>query len=217
MKVSTDACIQGAWTPLPEGPLRVLDIGTGTGLLSLMVAQRNPAAAIDAIEIDAAAALQARENVGNSPFAGQICIHHADARRFTPSAQYDLIICNPPFFKNSLRGPDNERNAARHNLFLQYEDIVRILLRYLDDNGCASLMWPVAEMEQWCAVAAASGLKICSDLHIRDRETAAAHRRVGLFSRQCTSSQKKELVIKDPSGNYTDAFRQLMTPFYLHL
>src|SRR5205085_2984467 len=104
MKVSTDACIQGAWTPIEPFVKNVLDIGTGTGLLSLMVAQRNNHILIDAIELDENAAQQATENIHASPWGDRINIVNGDIRNYTFNRQYDLIICNPPFFQNSLLG-----------------------------------------------------------------------------------------------------------------
>src|SRR5437763_1278410 len=96
MKVSTSACIQGAWTPIPDNAGSALDVGTGTGLLSLMLAQRAPQLSIDSIEIDAIAAAQANENVHQSPFADHIHLMQCDAKEYNPEKKYDLIICNPP-------------------------------------------------------------------------------------------------------------------------
>lgn len=216
MKVSTDACIQGAWTPLPAGAFRVLDIGAGTGLLSLMIAQRQPYAMIDAIEIDAEAAAQAAENVAQSPFAQRIQVHHADARGFVSSHQYHLIICNPPFFKDSLHGPHSKRNAARHNIHLQQNDILEIAERHLASDGYLSLLWPTPEMEQWIQLSEEAGWEACASIEIKDRENTRVHRRLALFSRRCIPESEETLVIKNEEG-YTEAFKQLLGPFYLHL
>src|SRR5262245_25570320 len=104
MKVSTDACIQGAWTPIEENVRNVLDIGTGTGLLSLMLAQRKPGIRIEAIEIEEQAYKQAAENVAYSPWAEQIHVIPGDVRNDSLNRKFDLIVCNPPFFQNSLLG-----------------------------------------------------------------------------------------------------------------
>ncbi|MGN6568280.1 MAG: tRNA1(Val) (adenine(37)-N6)-methyltransferase, partial [Flavipsychrobacter sp.] len=124
MKVSTDACIQGAWTPIHDHVRHVLDIGTGTGLLSLMLAQRDPRMHIDAVELDEQAATQAKENIVSSPFSERIDIIHGDAKEYQANQQYDLIICNPPFFQNSLLGDNSKRNTARHTLSFSYEDLL---------------------------------------------------------------------------------------------
>lgn len=217
MKVSTDACIQGAWTPIRAGIRHVLDIGTGTGLLALMLAQRNPDLQIDALEMDAGAAAQAAENVVRSPFATQITVHHADARSFVAGQAYDLIICNPPFFKNSLHGPDAARNKARHDLTLQQEDLVVLLDRHLLPDGYASILWPAPEQVQWTLLAEQHGWSVAGELACKDREGMAVNRITGLFSRQPQPFSFDKLILKNGEGQYTPAFRSLLQPFYLHL
>ena len=217
MKVSTDACIQGALTPLPDGPVRVLDVGTGTGLLSLMIAQRNKNAVIDAIEIDPAAAAQASDNVAASPFADRIIVHEADAKTFFSTGRYDLVICNPPFFRRSLLGPDDGRNAARHDLHLRQEDILTILDQHLADSGHASILLPVPEMDQWIRLAESSGWTLCDDYHIKDNDNARVHRRIGIFGRDRMPARSGIIVIKGPDKGYTEYFARLLAPFYLRL
>lgn len=219
MKVSTDACIQGAWTPLPAGDIRVLDIGAGTGLLSLMLAQRYPQAVIDAVEIDEAAAAQAAENIAGSSFSGRITVHHADARIFMPGCQYDVIICNPPFFRSSLLGPDAMRNAARHDLHLHQKDLLSIFARLLLPGGYASLLWPVAEMTRWDQTATTGfGWTRRSTLHVRDNDSAGIHRQISLYGRGPEPAADTFLSIKNVSGgDYSEAFKDLLAPFYLSL
>ena len=217
MKVSTDACIQGAWTPLLPGPIRVLDIGAGTALLSLMVAQRNPFAIIDAVEIDNEAAVQATMNVANSPFAGRITIHQADAKTFPVNTPYDLLICNPPFFKDSLLGDDQGRNAARHNLFLQQQDLLDIMDRHLSPEGHASVMWPPPEMDRWNNLVERLGWTALEMLPVRDNEHARIHRVVGLYSRNAEPGLTTTLYIKNADGSYTNMFKELLSPFYLNI
>ena len=217
MKVSTDACIQGAWTPLKEGPIRVLDIGAGTGLLSLMIAQRNPLASIDAVEIDEDAANQARSNVAGSPFSEHIVVHHADAKTFAARVPYDLIICNPPFFKNSLLGDNTGRNAARHNLFLQQQDLIDIMNRHLSGQGYASIMWPVPEMDRWDKLTERQGWTAIDVLQVKDNEHARIHRSVGLYGKTSACPSSTTLIIKKEDGSYTTHFRELLSPFYLNI
>ena len=113
MKVSTDACIQGAWTPVTDNVKHVLDIGTGTGLLSLMLAQRYSNITIDAIEIDADACGQAKENIAASPWADRIKLTEIDINDYAPAQRYDMIICNPPFFLNTLLGSAPSRGSIK--------------------------------------------------------------------------------------------------------
>lgn len=217
MKVSTDACVQGAWTPMPEHSQRILDIGTGTGLLSLMLAQRSPGAIIDAVELDNAAAGQALENIQSSPFAAQIHVHATDARVFAPQYKYDLIISNPPFFKDSLHGPDAARNQARHNLSLQQEDMIRLFDKHLTTKGQAAILWPGAESEAFIALAVLHGWYATTQLCFKDRVTATRYRAVTVFGRTEKIISREELVLKEPDGSYTAAFKELLSPFYLHL
>lgn len=114
MKVTTDACIQGAWTPVLPSVKNVLDVGTGTGILALMLAQKNSEITVDAIEVDKDAAGQARANVAGSPWRERINILEGDVRNYPFDKRYDLIITNPPFFSNSLLGDDVNKNLARH-------------------------------------------------------------------------------------------------------
>jgi len=218
MKVSTDACIQGAWTPLPDGIGRVLDIGTGTGLLSLMLAQRLPEAQFDAIELDASAAGQASQNVAASPFANRIAVRHADANTWEPRSLYDLIICNPPFFSNSLKGPHAARNAARHTDALKPQSLIETLLRNLSTAGTASILLPPAEHEGFHKLSAVSGLYLQQFLQVRDREESRITRHVGIYSTTPAHEVPfEELHIKNPDGSYTPAFMDLLRPFYLNL
>ena len=116
MKVGTDGTLLGAWAKASAGPCRVLDVGTGTGLIALMMAQRYPEALAVAIDIDEKAVFQAQENVTASPFADRIQVLEADVQTFADSEKFDSIVCNPPFFEDSLVCPDPQRTEARHTV-----------------------------------------------------------------------------------------------------
>ena len=134
MKVGTDGVLLGAWA---DGGQRILDIGTGTGLIALMMAQRFPAAEVTAVEIDEQAAMQACENVAASPFADRVNVIHDDILRYADACAegcFDAIVCNPPFFVNSLKNPDSKRALARHNdnlSFCQLFSIVHLLINLI--------------------------------------------------------------------------------------
>ena len=149
MKVSTDACILGAWTPILPNTKNVLDIGAGTGLLSLMLCQRKNELTIDALEIDENAYLQAVQNIEASTFANKVQVHLADAKTWQSPMQYDLIICNPPFFSNNLKGENATRNLARHNDHLDFESLAGIIDHYISDNVYASILLPTTETNNW--------------------------------------------------------------------
>ncbi len=218
MKVSTDACIQGAWTPILPNVKTVLDIGTGTGLLSLMLAQRVAGLEIDALEIDSHAAAQARLNVSDSPFSKQINIVHADAKKWEASKKYDLIISNPPFFTKSLKGDNVQRNAARHNDDLSQDDLCKMIFENLSDTGYASVLLPVSEKENWLKIATQSGLFQNACLSVQPYETSKANRNIWICSKLSseTCSENKLIIYKSP-GIHTAVFIELLHPFYLNL
>jgi tRNA1Val (adenine37-N6)-methyltransferase len=216
MKVSTDACIQGAWTPVNVAMKRVLDVGAGTGLLSMMIAQRLPDAQIDALELNEPASLQAAQNVASSPFATRIQVMQADAAGWVAPYSYDLIICNPPFFKASLTGPDAARNAARHTGTLNPQSLSNLLLQHLSADGVASVMWPPPEHASFAMLAVASGFSMQALLRVHDKAGTRVTRVIGLYSRKPFAKPvAEELIIKSGDGSYTQAFVDLLKPFYL--
>ena len=143
MKVGTDGTLLGAWAGMDRRAGRVLDIGTGTGLIALMMAQRYPDCRVVAIDIDADAVGQARENVEASPFAGRIDVVQADIGHFQSAELYDAIVSNPPFFADSLQSSDGQRTAARHTESLSYATLIASAFRLLADEGRFSLIIPV--------------------------------------------------------------------------
>ncbi|MCD6064545.1 MAG: methyltransferase small [Flavipsychrobacter sp.] len=216
MRVSTDACIQGAWTPIGSGVKQVLDIGTGTGLLSLMLAQRNADILIDAIELDAHAAGEALDNVAASPFSERINVTEDDVRDLVLNKQYDLIVCNPPFFRDSLLGPQANRNTARHALSFSYADMFETLQKYLSPEGYASILLPPVEHEKWEEMLQVNGWNVFHRLHVRPRSNNEVNRVVGLCSNGGKGNEVEELVIYEDK-NYTPQFSALLQPFYLKL
>lgn len=218
MKVSTDACIQGAWTPINNGVQRMLDIGTGTGLLSLMLAQRNAQMHIDAVELDAQAAAQAKGNTALSPWAQQINVIHIDVKEYQARQQYDLIICNPPFFQNSLLGESDKRNTARHTISFSYGDLLDCCEKSLSANGYASILMPYNEYDNWQKLLQNRGLHIVETLLIQPRKDVAINRAISIVGRKEQVTTKEQvLIIYEQQGVYTEAFKQLLAPFYLFL
>lgn len=142
MKVGTDGTLLGAWALASAGPCRVLDVGTGTGLIVLMMAQRYPEAQAIAIDIDEKAVFQAQENVQVSPFADRIQVFQADVQTFEDSEKFDSIVCNPPFFEDSLVCPDPQRTEARHTISLGYRQLMESAFRLLKDDGRFSVIIP---------------------------------------------------------------------------
>lgn len=217
MKVSTDACIQGAWTPIPMKAKRIIDVGTGTGLLSLMMVQRCEQAQVEALEVDESAFFQATENFSLSPWNSRLSCTLADARNYTTTEQVDLIICNPPFFSNSLKSPDPSRTTARHNDSFSLLDLFSFLKQNLHSFGIASILLPATEHKQWEALVLQQKWFFQSQLFICAKEGQEPNRIVSVCSRRFVGDvQKETLSIHHQDGNYTDGFKKLMRPFYLY-
>lgn len=217
MKVSTDACIQGAWAPIKPRVKRVLDIGAGTGLLSLMLAQRNDSILIDAIELDVAAAEQARENVAASPWAERINMMQGDVKDYSFATKYDMVICNPPFFINSLQSEEAQRNNARHEVALGQQDLLEVIDKCTNEEGYAVIMLPPVEHTVWQQLCEQNGWRLVEKLEVQPRIGKEANRIVGVYSRQKGELQSATLPIKKADDSYTEAFTELLRPFYLFL
>jgi tRNA1Val (adenine37-N6)-methyltransferase len=218
MKVTTDACTQGAWTPVQSGVQHILDIGTGTGLLSLMLAQRTQGTVIDAIEYDIDAAQQAVENVSASPWHDRINIIEGDVCTHKFDRNYDLIITNPPFFNNSLLSDNAEKNKARHTISLSYEELIRVINENLADDGYVSVLLPYPEYLQWRSLLETNGYFEIDKLNVRHTAQSAIKRVVSICrKRQLDELRETTLTIKGDDNKYTPEFTKLLAPFYLDL
>lgn len=216
MKVSTDACLHGAWTPIAEKVTSVLDIGAGTGLLSLMLAQRSDRIHVEAIEIDRDASRQARENAASSPWSNRVNVLNADVTKNLYNEKYDLVICNPPFFNNSLLGDKDSRNLARHTVSLSYSELWNVLDQVLKQDGYASIMLPVVEHAQWESLLTANDWHINHRLCIHHRANSSCKRIISLCSRNATEKVIEEkLVIYSAPNQYSPETSELLKPFYL--
>ncbi|RZK18556.1 MAG: methyltransferase domain-containing protein [Hymenobacter sp.] len=218
-KVSTDACILGAAADLSNAS-RVLDLGTGTGLLALMAAQRAPAAAIEAIEIDAAAAAQAAANAAASPWSGRIQVHALSLAAYaaTQPGLFSHIICNPPFFRRSLASPDAARATARHEGpdSLTFGNIIDFAGAHLALGGTLTVLLPPPEMQQFEQEAQAGGLPVQARLVVQHRPGGRATRGISTFGRGAPASIRADsLVIQAADGTYSAGFRALLAGFYL--
>lgn len=216
MKVGTDGIMLGAWARLEEAH-RILDIGTGTGLLALMAAQNHPDALIDAVELDQAAAQQAQENVENSPWADRIQVLHHDIKEFTHANLYDLILCNPPFFQAGLLPDASARIQARHTTQLTHEELIALASLHMNEAGTLCLILPHATEKEMCWIAERHNLFPTKILQIRSRTTKPFHRSLMAFKKGAQHVEIDTLSIhadQDPS-QYSAAFRRLTGDFYL--
>jgi tRNA1Val (adenine37-N6)-methyltransferase len=218
MKVCTDSCIFGAWTAgRLNGAVKVLDIGTGTGLLSLMLAQKNRAR-FDAIELDEDAFDQAVDNIEASPWGTSIRAIHADLRDHRFNKKYDFIISNPPFFVSNLRSPSRGINRARHDESLTLEELISLLPALLEPGGRFSILLPFHRTGDLERLASAEGFFPQEKLLIRQTPSHKPFRSVSLFAQtNPTTTVSEELTIRDKDGNETTALRQMMKDYYLRV
>ncbi len=217
MKVTMDACIFGAWVPVPVGARRVLDIGTGTGLLALMLAQRVPEIEVDAVEIDEGAATQAAENISASPFGDRIRVFHSAIADFEPDRAIDFVVSNPPFFEAALAGPDDRRNLARHAGTLKPIHIFGIAKNRMDARYGAAVLTP-PPLSEW-AIMFESGewsMDRILDLHPTAEKPIKRKAVAGIFNR-IGHRQSEKLIVNNPDGCFTEEAKRLLQPFYLKL
>lgn len=219
MKVGTDGVLLGAWTPTKHNPQSVLDIGTGTGLIALMLAQRTNASQIDAIEIDEAAFEQAVANFEASPWGDRLYCFHAglDELIEDPEDEYDLIVSNPPFFDNSYLSGNPQRDQARSRLSLEFGDLVEAADLLLSENGVLSVILPYTDSEEFIALAAASGLFPFKITNVRGQAGSKIKRSLMAFSRVERNPERGELIIELARHQYTDEYTELTKDFYLKL
>ena len=213
MKVGTDGVLLGAWGTLPSGG-RVLDIGTGTGLVALMVAQRTPTAHVTAIDIDAEAVAQAQENVDASPFAGRITVLHSALQDFQAPA-FDAIFCNPPFFEESLLPPDIRRSAARHTATLSFAELADAVATLLAADGSFSTILPTSSFDAFRLLCFARGLLLCRRCQVRTTPTKAPKRVLATFARREPEHVGDTTLILNDGPARTAAYAALTHDFYL--
>ncbi len=217
MKVGTDSVLLGAWA-VCEKETRILDIGTGSGILALMMAQRNYKTYIDGVEIDPDAAALARLNVQLSPWPDQIQIITTTIQEFSETAQhtYSLIISNPPFFTNSLKAPDKARSAARHNDTLPVTDLLECTSKLLTENGKAAFIIPANDFDNWKSEAAKLNLFPINITLVKSSPTLSPHRAMVMFSRKNQIAiSEDEICIYSSINIHSHAYRDLTTDFYL--
>ena len=215
MKVCTDACILGASTDV-ENVNNILDIGTGTGLLSLMLAQRTNGQ-IDAVEVDEDAYQQAVMNVKESRFSEKINVYYQRIQYFTSTETYDLIISNPPFYQQSLKSADAKANKALHAVELSFDDLIDSVFRLLSINGKFVVLLPPFEIEKLIKIAQKKGLYLSKKMSIRHDESKPIFRVIATFlTQKIHNLEEKTLIIhKEDGKTYSNEFRDLLKDYYL--
>ena len=216
MKVGTDGTLLGAWAAAPSVKCRILDIGTGTGLIAMMMAQRFPESEVIGIDIDPEAVAQARENVRLSPFSERITIEHQDLMKFDDTEGFDVIVSNPPYFVDSLECPDDQRTMARHTVSLTYDGLIRQAFRLLKDDGSLSLVIPAESRSLIESAASLSGFFLSRVCLVKTTPRKQPKRQLIEFRKHSV----KELIIEEgiieDSPNVRSAwYQQLTKDFYI--
>lgn len=213
MKVGTDGVLIGAWA---RGGHHVLDIGCGTGLIALMMAQRYPEAVVDGVEIQPDAARQAAENVAASDFSRRVHIHAAALQQFVPSRRYDAIVSNPPFFLHSLKNPDASRTMARHADSLTFTDIFRFVAQWLEPHGELSLIVPAEALDAVVADAYLSGLYLSRKVLVKTTLRKPYRRCLLAFVKSREGAmQTAEHHLQEPDGSRSAWYENLTKDFYV--
>ncbi len=216
MKVGTDGVLLGAWAN-PEHATRILDIGTGTGLIALMLAQRTSESTfIEAIEMEQHAFKEAGQNVEQSPWKNRINVFHQSLQGFS-SEPFDLIVCNPPFFYNSMKPPDGRRILARHADTLPMNILAMHSKQMLRPNGTVSIILPAVDQEKIKSVFREQGLHCSRSAQIRTKNNKPPERTLLSFTTQPFSELRDELVLLDENGNWSKEYSNLTRDFYLKL
>ena len=215
MKVCTDAVLFGAMAPVQEGD-RVLDMGAGTGVLSLMVAQLG-AAHVTAVELTREGYDEAQLNFENSPWPDRFKAVHQDIQGFSRTDQnyYDLIICNPPFFENHSKTTDSLRAIARHNDTLSFDDLIKCADHLLSDVGLLYLLLPIHAVEKFSALALSAGLLLSDQTDVRGYVHNEAKVSLLAFKRSRTELRHRLLTIYGSNRVYSKESERYLSPFLL--
>lgn len=213
MKVGTDGCLLGAWA---NGGRNILDIGTGTAVIALMMAQRFPASDVVAIDIDSNAIVDAEANIKNSPFAQRVVLRHTSLQNYIPEAKFDAIVCNPPFFDDSLKNPDKSRATARHTDALPFRTLCAKAYEMLSDDGCFSVIIPTEVLRLFSAEACIAGFVLSRHCAIKTVPRKDPRRHLLEFVKNTsTDTLHEERVLCESNGKRSVWYSELMSDFYL--
>jgi tRNA1Val (adenine37-N6)-methyltransferase len=217
-KVGTDGVLIGAWAEVKEVK-NILDIGTGTGIIALMMAQKSPAQ-IDAIDIEQGSYEQAIENAEHSVWANRIKIYHTTLQDFakTVHKKYDVVITNPPYFVDSSKAPDEERSHARHTDLLPFKELIRGVFSVLNATGKFYIILPTKEAIDFKALAEKEDLHLVKLLRVKTKSTNEVEKRHIMLFKFTKEPFTEETISIENEGrhNYTDEYKKLTGDFYLH-
>ena len=220
MKVGTDGVLLAAWTPIKNNPFSILDIGSGTGVIALMLAQRSNAEQIDALEIDEEAYEQSVDNFENSPWSDRLFCFHAGLDEFVeePEDEYDLIVSNPPFYTEDYKSENEQRDLARFADAMPFKDLIEAADLLLSENGIFAVIIPFKEEENFLAIAAALELYPLKITRVKGTPTTDIKRSLLAFSRnESVNFPIDELIIETSRHQYTAEYIAMTRDFYLKM
>ncbi|TDD94566.1 tRNA1(Val) (adenine(37)-N6)-methyltransferase [Flavobacterium cellulosilyticum] len=229
MKIGTDGVLLGAWAPIENNPFSILDIGTGTGIIALMLSQRSAATQIDAVEIDEEAYEQATDNFENSPWNDRLFCFHAGIDEFIeePEDEYDLIVSNPPFYSEDYKSNDEQRDLARFQSAMPFEDLIEVADLLLSENGLFAVIIPFKEEQNFIALAKEFELFPVKITRVKGTPTTEVKRSLLAFKRydpsdsdraeQLSTFTADELTIETARHIYTPEYIELTKDFYLKM
>ena len=219
MKVGTDGVLLGAWARVEPTQRRILDVGCGTGLVALMMAQRTAewGAQVVGVDVDSPSVAEATINVAHSPWANRVEVVECPVQEYAPTALFDHIVSNPPYFVDSLLSPDTARTNARHTTTLTFEALAHSAARLLTEEGVLSLVLPADAVSAMVLAAARCGLFLTRRMDVRSKATSAPIRSLLEFGRKALPTEHSALVIHSPEGHlgYSPEYVALTRDFYL--
>ena len=218
-KVGTDAVLLGAWTNLDDQPVDILDIGTGSGVIALMLAQRSTAESIDAIEINPQAYEECVENFEASPYNDRLFCYHGDVKTFAQEIdlKYDLIVSNPPFFIEDVTHHSMAREQARQQVSLSYAELLTAVKALLTENGQLAVILPFDHQEYFIKIARQKALFLNRLTKVRGQKNSAVKRSLMQFSFDKKPLIEDELILEISRHQYTQDYKDLVQDFYLSL
>ncbi|MFZ9503931.1 MAG: tRNA1(Val) (adenine(37)-N6)-methyltransferase [Cyclobacteriaceae bacterium] len=213
-KVGTDGVLLGAWVNIKPADQNILDAGTGTSLIALMLAQRSKAF-ITGIEPDPTACALAIENAANSPFTSRVTISQNRLQDLHARAQFDLIVINPPFFENQLRSPNEQRNGQRHNDSLPFHELIAAVKELLKESGRLAVILPIEEGLRFKELAQKNGFHLSRITEVHSKASKPPFRLLMELDLQDVVCEKRVLVLENDQGHRSEAYHRLTEAFYL--
>ena len=215
MKIGTDGILIGAWVNV-SNKFKALDIGSGTGIISIMLCQRNLNLELDSVELSPSAIKDAKINIENCNWSNRIKLFHQDLKDFHPDSNYDLIVSNPPYFKKSLQPSNSERSKARHQNDLKLEDILKFSNQNLTKDGSLNIILPFEQKKEAIEFAKKHGLNAIRECAVYPKPEKAPHRILIEFSRNENKQIIKESLVIEEAGrhNYSEDYKKLTREFY---